>query len=106
MILLTFQNVLFYYQDIKTGAKEGIALYHDMNKNEHIKHLHLGNNANSTNSVQNMSIFHYHENIISKLMTVFVTELVEIVHYFHIVTNFSVKDMRSRSFSLQIHLSS
>ena len=40
-------------------------------------------------------IFHYHVNIISKLMTDFVTELVEIVRFFSIITNFSVQAMRS-----------
>ena len=40
-------------------------------------------------------IFHYHVNIISKLMTEFVTELVETVHFFGIVTNFSVQAMRN-----------
>ena len=34
-------------------------------------------------------IFHYHVNIISKLMTEFVTELIEVVHFFNKVTNFS-----------------
>ena len=37
-------------------------------------------------------IFHYHVNIIFKLMVEFVTKLVEIVHFSSIV---SVKDMRS-----------
>ena len=36
-----------------------------------------------------------HMNIISKLMTEFVTELMEIVHFFSIVTNFSVQAMRN-----------
>ena len=40
-------------------------------------------------------IFHYHVNIILKLMVEFVTELVEIVHFFSIVTNFSVQAIRS-----------
>ena len=34
-------------------------------------------------------------NIISKLMTKFITELVEIVHLFSIVANVSVQAMRS-----------
>ena len=38
-------------------------------------------------------IFHYHVNMISKPMTEFVTELVEIVYFFSIVTNFSVQAM-------------
>ena len=40
-------------------------------------------------------IFDYHVNIISKLMTDFVTELVEIVHFFSIVANFIVQTMQS-----------
>ena len=36
----------------------------------------------------------------------FVTELVEIVHFTSIVTNFSVKPCGAKVFSLQIHLSS
>ena len=40
-------------------------------------------------------IFQYHLNKISKLMTDIVTELVEIVHFFSTVTNFSVQAMRS-----------
>ena len=39
-------------------------------------------------------IFHYHVKIVWKPMTEFVTELVEIVHFFSIVTNFSVQAMR------------
>ena len=50
------------------------------------------NHENSTNSVQNLS---YYVNIISKLMAEFVIELAEIVHFFSIVTNFSVQAMRS-----------
>ena len=50
------------------------------------------NHKNSTNSVRNLS---YYVNIISKLMAEFVTELAEIVHFFSIVTNFSVQAMRS-----------
>ena len=40
-------------------------------------------------------IFHYHANIKLKLVTDFVTELVEIVHFFSMVTNFSVQALRS-----------
>ena len=40
-------------------------------------------------------IFHYHANIILKPMVEFVTELVEIVHFFGIVTKFSVQAMQS-----------
>ena len=40
-------------------------------------------------------VFHYHVNIIPKPMSEFVTELVEIVHSFSIVTSFSVKAMWS-----------
>ena len=40
-------------------------------------------------------IFHYHVNIISKLMTEFVSELVEFVHSLYIVTNFNVQAMQS-----------
>ena len=41
-------------------------------------------------------IFYHHLNIISKIITrKFVTELVEIVHFFSIVTNFSVQVMQS-----------
>ena len=36
-------------------------------------------------------IFHYHVNIISKYTVEFVTELVKVVHFFTIVTNFSVQ---------------
>ena len=36
-------------------------------------------------------------------MTEFVTELVEVVHFFSIVTNSSVQ-VRAKVFSLQIHL--
>ena len=43
-------------------------------------------------------IFHYRVHIISKLMTEFISELVEIVYFFSIVTNFSVQAMRSQSF--------
>ena len=43
-------------------------------------------------------MFHYHVN-----MTKFVTGLVEIVHFFSIITNFNVQAMQSSSF--QIHLS-
>ena len=51
-------------------------------------------------------IFHYHVNITLKLMVEFVTELVEVVHFFGIVTNVSVRAMRIYVFSLQIHLPS
>ena len=51
-------------------------------------------------------IFHYHMNIILKLMGEFISELVEIVHFTSIVTNFSVKPWGAKVFSLQIHLSS
>ena len=61
-----------------------------MNKNEDIKQLHSGSHANSTNSVRNLSHFHYYE-----YMTEFATELLEIVHFFSIVTNFSVQAMWS-----------
>ena len=40
-------------------------------------------------------IFHYHVNIILKHMVEFVSESVEIVHFFSIVTNFSVQAMRN-----------
>ena len=64
-----------------------------MNKNEDIKH------ARSMQILliqfEICHIFHYHVNIILKLMVEFVTELVEIVHFFSIVTNFSVQAMRS-----------
>ena len=43
-------------------------------------------------------IFHYHVNIISKLVTEFVTELVKIVHFFSVVTNFRVQAIRNQSF--------
>ena len=43
-------------------------------------------------------IFRYHVNIILKLLTVVVTELVEIVRFFSIVANFSVKAKRNCSF--------
>ena len=39
--------------------------------------------------------FYYHVNIISKLMTKFVTELVEIVHFFSIVNSFRLQAMGS-----------
>ena len=39
-------------------------------------------------------IFHYHVNIILKFMVDFVTELVEIVHFFSIATNFNVQAIR------------
>ena len=74
-----------------------------MNKNKDIKQLHSENHANSTNSVRNLS---FYVNIISKLVAEFVTELVEIVHFFNIVTNFSVQAMRSEVFGRQIHLPS
>ena len=93
VFLSTFQNVLFYYQDRKLTLKK--TLKHDVNKNEDIKQLHSGNHTNSTNSVRNLSYFYYHMNIISKLMTEFVIELVETVHFFSIVTNFIVQAMRS-----------
>ena len=52
-------------------------------------------------------IFHYQVNIILKLVVKFVTELVGIVHFFSIVTNFSVQaNLGDNVFSLQIHLSS
>ena len=35
--------------------------------------------------------FHYHVNVISKLTTEFITELVEIVHFFSIIINFDVQ---------------
>ena len=40
-------------------------------------------------------IIYYYVNIISRLMAEFLTELVEIAHFFSIVTNFSVQDMRN-----------
>ena len=64
-----------------------------MNKNKGIKELQSGNHANCTNSVQNMSYFSL--NIISKLMTEFANELVELAHLFSIVTNISVQAMQS-----------
>ena len=45
--------------------------------------------------------FHYHVNIIPKPMTEFVTELVETLHFFSIVTNFSVQAMWSLSFQFK-----
>ena len=50
--------------------------------------------------------FHYYVSIISRLMTKFVTALVEIVYFLSIVTSFSVQAIWRWSFSLQIHLSS
>ena len=38
-------------------------------------------------------IFHYHVNITSKIMTEFVTELVETMHFFSVINNFSVPAM-------------
>ena len=40
-------------------------------------------------------IFHYHVKILLKVMTDFITELVKIVHFFSIITSFSVQAMRS-----------
>ena len=40
-------------------------------------------------------IFHYHVNIILKHMVEFVSESGEIVHFFSVVTSFSVQAMRS-----------
>ena len=62
-----------------------------MNKNEDIKQLHSGSHANSTNSVRNLS----HFSLLCEYMTEFATELLEIVHFFSIVTNFSVQAMWS-----------
>ena len=73
MFLSKFQNVLFYYQDIKLTLKK--TLSHDVNKKKDIKQLHSGKHANSI-------FFHYHVNIILKLMVDFVTELVEIAPCF------------------------
>ena len=66
-----------------------------MNKNEDVKQLHSGKHADSTNSVRNPPYLSLSWNIMLELMVEFVTELVEIVHFFSIVTNFSVQDMRS-----------
>ena len=40
-------------------------------------------------------IFNYHVNILSKLMTQFITESVEVVHFISIITNFSVQALQS-----------
>ena len=55
---------------------------------------HSGSHANLPVQPKICHFFHYHVKIIWKLMTEFVTELVEIVHFFSIVTNFSVQAMR------------
>lgn len=58
-----------------------------MNEEEDLKQLYSGDHVNSANSVR----MHYHVNIISKIMTELVTELVKIVHFFSIATDFSVQ---------------
>ena len=40
-------------------------------------------------------IFHYHVNIIPKIITEVLIKLVETVHFFSIVTNFSIQATRS-----------
>ena len=56
-------------------------------------------------SSKSIIFLYYHVNIISKLMTEFLTELAEIVHLFSTTTNFSFKPCRATFFSLQIYLS-
>ena len=53
VLLLTFQDDLFYYQDKTDITKK---TWYD-NKNEDIKQLHFGDHTNSTNSVRNRSYF-------------------------------------------------
>ena len=54
-------------------------------------------NSSGTSLIQSKIChkFHYHVNIISKLMTESATELVEIVHFLSIITEFSVEAIRS-----------
>ena len=66
-----------------------------MNQNEDIKQLHSGKYANLLIQSEIRHIFHYDVNIILKLMVEFLSESVEIVHFFSIVTNFGVQAMRS-----------
>ena len=80
----------------KNDVKEDITLLHDVNK----KTL----NSYIGGIMQILLIqseichtFLYHVNVILKLTTEFVTELVETVHFFSIIINFV--------FSLQIHFS-
>ena len=64
-----------------------------MDENEDIKQLHLGNHSNSTYSVQNMSYFSLSCEHNIKTYDIFWTELVEIAHFFSIITNFGVQAM-------------
>ena len=66
-----------------------------MNKSEDIKQLHWENQATLLIHSEVCNNFHYHVNVILKLMTEIFTELVEIVHIFSIITDFSVQAMRS-----------
>ena len=88
MFFSTFQNILFYYRDIK------LALQHDINQNENIKDLDSEKTPNQLVQSKICHIFHYDVNMMSKLMTEFVAELVEIAHFFSIINNFSVQAMR------------
>ena len=66
-----------------------------MNKSEDIKQLHWENQATQLIHSEVCNNFHYHVNVILKLMTEIFTELAEIVHIFCIITDFSVQAMRS-----------
>ena len=66
-----------------------------MDENEDIKQLHLGNHANSTNSVQNMAYFSLSCEHNIETYDIFRAELVEIAQFFSIITNFSVHAMYS-----------
>ena len=65
-----------------------------MSKNENIKELDSEKTPNQLIQSKICHIFHYDVNMMSKLMTEFVAELVEIAHFFSIITNFSVQAMR------------
>ena len=79
----------------KIDVKEDIILQHDMRKKTKTNSYIRGMLQILLIQSKICHIFRNHLNIISKLMTEFVTELVETAHFFSIITNFSVQAMRS-----------
>ena len=90
----------------KIDVKEDIILQHDMRKKTKTNSYIRGMLQILLIQSKICHIFRNHLNIISKLMTEFVTELVETAHFFSIITISVFKPCGAKVFSLQIHLSS
>ena len=95
VFLSTFHNVLFCYQDIKLTLKKAQHCNMMWTRTRILNSYIRGIMQILLIQSEICHIFHYHVNIISRLMTDFVTELVEIVHFFSIVIDFNVQAMQS-----------